>query len=171
MNRAEIYLKRGKEESLKRKHPWIFSGAIERAEVEEQLTEGEVVDVFAKGGEYLASGHYQVGSIAVRVLTFEREVIDQEWWNKRIKTAYELRQSLQLTDSEETTCYRLIHGEGDMLPGLVIDIYDTHAVVQCHSVGMYMSRSEIAEALKSLYGDKLTSIYDKRRRHSPTTPI
>ncbi|MFR9650468.1 MAG: class I SAM-dependent rRNA methyltransferase [Rikenellaceae bacterium] len=167
MSRAEIYLKRNKEESLKRCHPWVFSGAIERAEVDEQLTEGEIVDIFTKGGDYIASGHYQVGSIAVRVLTFKQEEIDQQWWNNRIGEAYRLRESLQLTDNAETTCYRLIHGEGDLLPGLVVDIYSSHAVVQCHSVGMYHSRTMIAEALKLLFGDRLESIYDKSAQTLP----
>lgn len=167
MSRAEIYLKRNKEESLKRHHPWVFSGAIERAEVDEQLTEGEVVDIFTKGGEYIASGHYQVGSIAVRVLTFEREQIDQQWWNKRIEEAYRVRQSLQLTNNDQTTCYRLVHGEGDMLPGLIVDIYGSHAVVQAHSVGMYHSRMMITEALKNLFGDLLETIYDKSEKTLP----
>ncbi len=167
MNRAELYLKRGKEESLKRHHPWLFSGAIERAEVEEQLTEGEVVDIFTKSGEYIASGHYQVGSIAVRILTFEREEIDQAWWNNRVSSAYNLRQTLHLTNNTETTCYRLIHGEGDLLPGLIVDIYGSHAVIQCHSVGMYHSREMIAEALKELFGSSLESIYDKSAQTLP----
>lgn len=167
MSRAQIYLKRGKEESLLRRHPWIFSGAIERAEVDEELTEGEVVDLNTKSGEFIAMGHYQVGSIAVRVLSFEREEIDQAWWNRRIAAAYEVRKSLQLTDCEATTCYRLVHGEGDSLPGLVIDIYDAHAVVQCHSVGMYLSRMEIAEALKAVYGERLISIYNKSAQTLP----
>ncbi len=165
--RAKLYLKRGKEESLLRRHPWIFSGAIERAEVEEELVEGEIVDLITKGGDFIASGHYQIGSIAVRVLTFERETIDQAWWNSRIATAYELRRTLSLVDNKDTTCYRLIHGEGDSLPGLIVDIYGSHAVVQCHSVGMYHSRREIAEALKCQYGDALTSIYDKSSQTLP----
>lgn len=167
MSRAQIYLKKGKEESLLRRHPWIFSGAIERAEVDEELTEGEVVDLYTKKGEYIASGHYQVGSIAVRVLTFSKEDIDQKWWNDRIAAAYDVRKTLQLTNNESITCYRLVHGEGDSLPGLVIDIYDSHAVIQCHSVGMYLSRKEIAAALHETYGDKLTTIYDKSEQTIP----
>ncbi len=160
--RAKIYLKRGKEGSLQRRHPWIFSGAIEKIVSDTQLTEGEIVDVYIKSGEFIASGHYQIGSIAVRVLSFEDgESFEQEWWNTKIAEAYAVRQSLGLADSEQTTCYRLIHGEGDSLPGLIVDIYDSGAVVQCHSVGMYHSRAKIAEALRATYGDKLTSIYDK----------
>lgn len=166
-NRAQLYLKRGKEDSLLRRHPWIFSGAIERAEVDEELREGEIVDVNTQSGEFIASGHYQIGSIAVRVLSFENEEIDQAWWNRRITAAYDVRCTLQLTDNKETTCYRLIHGEGDSLPGLVVDIYGSHAVVQCHSVGMYLSRHNIAEAIRATYGERITSIYDKSAQTLP----
>ena len=127
---AKIYLRRGKEESLLRRHPWIFSGAIERVESkDDQIAEGEIVEVYTKAGDFIARGHFQIGSIAVRVLTFEKdETIDQEWWNKRIAIAYDVRRCLSLTDNDKTNCYRLIHGEGDSLPGLVVDIYDTTAV-------------------------------------------
>ncbi len=166
-NRAQLYLKRGKEESLNRRHPWIFSGAIERAEVDDELREGDVVDLITKAGDFIAAGHYQVGSIAVRVLTFAKEEINQEWWNTRIAEAYNLRKALQLVENEHTTCYRLVHGEGDSLPGLVIDIYGSNAVIQCHSVGMYHARMNIAEALKKSYGERLTSIYDKSAQTLP----
>ena len=168
MIKTQIYLRRGKEESLMRRHPWIFSGAIERIKSsEEEIKEGEIVDVFTKQGEFIARGHYQIGSIAVRVLTFEQEDINQQWWDKKIAIAYDVRRTLNLTDNEQTTCYRLIHGEGDSLPGLVVDIYDKTAVVQCHSVGMYLSRMAIAEALRNTYGDKLTAIYDKSSQTVP----
>jgi 23S rRNA (cytosine1962-C5)-methyltransferase len=168
MIKTQIYLRRGKEESLMRRHPWIFSGAIERIKSsEEEIKEGEIVDVFTKQGEFIARGHYQIGSIAVRVLTFEQEDINQQWWDKKIAVAYDVRRTLNLTDNEQTTCYRLIHGEGDSLPGLVVDIYDKTAVVQCHSVGMYLSRMAIAEALRNTYGDKLTAIYDKSSQTVP----
>ena len=166
--RAEIYLRRGKEESLLRRHPWIFSGAIERIKSEGEIREGEIVDVFTRSGDFIARGHYQIGSIAVRVLTFdEAEQIDQQWWNNRIAIAYDVRRALDLTENEQTTCYRLVHGEGDSLPGLVIDIYGTTAVVQCHSVGMYLSRMAIAEALRKVYGERLTAIYDKSSQTVP----
>ena len=166
--RAEIYLRRGKEESLLRRHPWIFSGAIERIKSEGEIREGEIVDVFTRSGDFIARGHYQIGSIAVRVLTFdEAEQIDQQWWNNRIAIAYDVRRALDLTENEQTTCYRLVHGEGDSLPGLVIDIYGTTAVVQCHSVGMYLSRMAIAEALRTVYGKSLTAIYDKSSQTVP----
>lgn len=166
--RAEIYLRRGKEESLLRRHPWIFSGAIEHIKSEGEIHEGEIVDVFTRSGDFIARGHYQIGSIAVRVLTFdEAEQINQQWWNNRIAIAYDVRRALDLTDNEQTTCYRLVHGEGDSLPGLVVDIYGTTAVVQCHSVGMYLSRMAIAEALREVYGEHLTAIYDKSSQTVP----
>lgn len=164
-----IILKRGKEESLQRRHPWIFSGAVDyiEAEREEQIAEGALVEVCTRAGEFIAQGHYQVGSIAVRVLSFEREPIDQAWWNARISVACDLRRTLGLVDNPATTCYRLVHGEGDSLPGLVVDIYDTTAVVQCHSVGMYRSRMEIAEAIRTIYGDRIRAIYDKSSQTLP----
>ena len=165
----QIYLRRGKEESLLRRHPWIFSGAIDyiKAEEESEIAEGALVEVYNRSGEFIALGHYQIGSIAVRVLTFEREEIDQAWWNRRVAVAYDVRRTLSLTDSAETTCYRLIHGEGDSLPGLVTDIYGTTAVIQCHSVGMYRSRQQIAEAIRTVYGDRITAIYDKSSQTLP----
>ena len=111
-----------------------------------------------------------MGSIAVRVLSFEREPIDQAWWNRRIAVAYDVRRTLSLTDNPATTCYRLVHGEGDSLPGLVVDIYGTTAVVQCHSVGMYHARQQIAEALRTVYGGRLTAIYDKSSQTLPSRP-
>lgn len=166
--RAQIFLRRGKEESLQRRHPWIFSGAIEHIKCEGDVQEGEVVDVFTRAGAFIARGHYQIGSIAVRVLTFvEEDEIDQNWWNNRIKIAFDVRRALSLTDNSETNCYRLVHGEGDSLPGLVIDIYDRTAVVQCHSVGMYRSRMAIAQALRVAYGEGLEAIYDKSSQTVP----
>ena len=165
----QIYLRRGKEESLLRRHPWIFSGAIDhiRAEEESQITEGAVVEVYTKSGDFIAQGHYQIGSIAVRVLSFTQEPVDQAWWDTRIASARDVRRSLGLTDASDTTCYRLIHGEGDLLPGLVVDIYGTTAVVQCHSVGMYHSRTQIAQAIRTAYDDQITAIYDKSSQTVP----
>lgn len=161
----KIYLKHGKQESLLRNHPWVFSGAISR--VSEEIEEGEIVDVFTSSGDFIARGHSQVGSIAVRVLTFDNEEIDQRWWNERIGSALAVRRALGLTDNAETTCYRLVHGEGDNLPGLVVDIYGSTAVVQCHSVGMYLSLGEIVEALKENFGAKLSAIYNKSSQTMP----
>lgn len=165
---AKIYLRRGKEESLMRRHPWIFSGAIERVECDGDLAEGEIVDVYTRGGEFVARGHYQIGSIAVRVLSFERdEKIDAAWWQAKIASAYEVRRVLGLVDNAQTTCYRLVHGEGDSLPGLVVDIYGQTAVVQCHSVGMYRSRMEVAKAIKAVYGERIAAVYDKSSQTVP----
>ena len=165
----QIILRKGKEESLLRRHPWIFSGAIDhiRAEEESDFVEGALVEVYSRSGDFIAQGHYQIGSIAVRVLSFEREAIDQAWWNRRIAVAHDVRRTLGLTDDPATTCYRLVHGEGDSLPGLVVDIYGTTAVIQCHSVGMYRSRQEIAAALRATYGERLTAIYDKSSQTLP----
>ena len=163
-----VHLRRGKEESLLRRHPWVFSGAIERiTEGERPLLEGDIVDVVTKQGEFIARGHWQIGSIAVRVLSFEREDIDQAWWNRRIAEARTLRQTLGLVGDTETTCYRLVHGEGDLLPGLVVDIYNRTAVVQCHSVGMYHARQAIATAIREAYGDAIEAIYDKSSQTLP----
>ena len=154
----QVFLRRGKEESLLRRHPWIFSGAIDyiRAEEEAEIAEGALVDVYTRSGEFIARGHYQIGSIAVRVLSFE------------IAVAYDVRRTLSLTDDERTTCYRLVHGEGDGLPGLVVDVYGTTAVVQCHSVGMYRARQQVAAALREVYGDRRSTT--SRRRRCPTMP-
>jgi len=166
--RASIHLRRGKEESLLRRHPWVFSGAIEHiAEGDKPLAEGDVVDVITKQGEFIARGHYQIGSIAVRVLSFEDEEITQQWWNARIAEARSLREAMGLICNDSTTCYRLVHGEGDLLPGLVVDIYERTAVVQCHSVGMYLSRQNIAEAIRMAYGEEIEAIYDKSSQTLP----
>lgn len=165
---AKIYLRRGKEESLLRHHPWIFSGAIDRVECDGNIAEGEIVDVYTRSGDFLARGHYQIGSIAVRVLSFElEERIDAAWWCAKISGAYDVRRVLGLVDNAHTTCYRLVHGEGDSLPGLVVDIYGRTAVVQCHSVGMYRSRMEIAKAIKAVYGEKIIAVYDKSSQTVP----
>ena len=163
-----IFLRRGKEESLLRRHPWIFSGAIGRVECpSDTIAEGEIVDVHTAAGDFIARGHYQIGSIAVRVLTFAQEPIDAAWWHARIRSACEVRRTLGLIGNAATTCYRLVHGEGDSLPGLVIDIYGTTAVVQCHSMGMYRSRMQIAEALREVYGERLAAVYDKSSQTVP----
>ena len=132
-----IFLKRGKEDSLKRFHPWIFSGAIHHTEGEPQ--EGEKVMVYTSENEYIATGHYQIGSIMVRVLTFDQEVIDQSFYEKRLAIAKDVRHRIGVIGGKNNT-YRLVHGEGDNLPGLVIDIYGNTAVMQAHSVGMHLDR-------------------------------
>lgn len=160
-----VILRRGKEESLKRFHPWIFSGAV--MNLEGNPEEGDVVTVLDSQHNFLCQGHWQVGSIAVRVLTFEQEPIDDAFWQKRLGEALGVRQAIGLADSEAGDTYRLVHGEGDLLPGLVIDVYGKTAVMQAHSVGMHVSREQIAVALKLVMGDRLDSIYYKSETTLP----
>lgn len=154
-----VILKKGKEESLQRFHPWIFSGAILR--IEGKPEEGDIVTVYTNQREFIARGHVQVGSIAVRVLTFKNEPINQEFWKNRIATAFDMRERTGISSREDNNTYRLVHGEGDNLPGLIIDIYGNTAVMQAHSVGMHVNRMEIAEALKDVMGNKIENIYYK----------
>ena len=160
-----IFLKRGKDESLRRFHPWIFSGAI--AHTDDGIEEGEVVEVFTNEHEYIATGHYQVGSIMVRVLSFEKEKIDKEFFSRRIAVALDVRKCIGVAADGNNNTYRLIHGEGDNLPGLVIDIYGKTAVMQAHSVGMHMDRMMIADALKAVMGDNLENIFYKSETTLP----
>ena len=148
-----VYLKKGKEESLKRFHPWIFSGAIQR--MDNDIEEGETVRVFTSTGDFIAIGHYQIGSIAVRVLSFSDVDIDNEFWCARLESAYRMRLAVGIAGNPDNNTYRLVHGEGDNLPGLVIDCYGPTAVMQAHSVGMHVCRMEIAKALKQVMGDEL----------------
>lgn len=168
----QVYLRKGKEESLMRRHPWIFSGAIDhiKAEDESEITEGALVEIYTRTGDFIALGHYQIGSIAVRVLTFDKEPIDQDWWNRRIAVAYDVRRTLGLTDNPDTDCYRLVHGEGDGLPGLVVDIYGTVAVIQCHSVGMYLARQDIARAILAPTATASRPSTTRVRKPCPSTP-
>ena len=160
-----VILRRGKEESLKRFHPWIFSGAV--MNLEGNPEEGDVVTVLDSQHNFLCQGQWQVGSIAVRVLTFEQEPIDDAFWQKRLGEALGVRQAIGLADSEAGDTYRLVHGEGDLLPGLVIDVYGKTAVMQAHSVGMHVSREQIAVALKLVMGERLDSIYYKSETTLP----
>ena len=160
-----VILRRGKEESLKRFHPWIFSGAV--MNLEGNPEEGDVVTVLDSQHNFLCQGHWQVGSIAVRVLTFEQEPIDDAFWQKRLGEALGVRQAIGLADSEAGDTYRLVHGEGDLLPGLVIDVYGKTAVMQAHSVGMHVSREQIAVALKQVMGERLDSTYYKSETTLP----
>ena len=179
----KIILRRGKEESLNRFHPWIFSGAIHHTEITPRegeagsasLEEGDIVEVLASDGRFLAIGHWQIGSIAVRVLTFKRQPINQAFWQKRLAAALDVRCAIGVAEMENgkwsngkyNDIFRLVHGEGDNLPGLVIDIYGSTAVMQAHSVGMHACRMEIAEALKAVMGDSLKSIYYKSETTLP----
>ena len=165
MSYRKVYLKSGKEESLKRFHPWVFSGAIARIEGEPE--EGEIVDVYTSKKEFIARGHFQIGSIAVRVLTFQQENIDHDFWKHKLEVAYDLRRSLNLAGNPINNTYRLVHGEGDNLPGLIIDIYDHTAVMQAHSVGMHVYRMDIADSLTEVMGDIVQNIYYKSETTLP----
>ena len=165
MKHCKVFLKPKKEESLLRFHPWVFSGAIQS--FESQPEEGDLVEVYGANNRYLGIGHFQIGSIAVRMLSFQQQAIDQAFWENRIRIAYELRKTLRLTASEHNNTYRLVHGEGDNLPGLVIDMYAHTAVMQAHSVGMHLARHQIAEALKQILGDTLQNIYYKSEATLP----
>lgn len=161
----QVYLKRGKEESLKRFHPWIFSGAIHHTD--DQLQEGDTVRVITADNRYIATGHYQQGSIAVRVLTFSDVPIDQDFWASRLASALHMRQAIGLADSPQSNAYRLVHGEGDLLPGLIIDVYGQTAVMQAHSIGMHLCRKAIAEALGRVMQGRIANIYYKSETTLP----
>lgn len=159
-----IKLRNGKDQSLKRFHPWIFSGAIAR--MDDGIAEGDIVRVVDSKEEFLATGHYQIGSIAVRVLSFTDIEINDSFWFSRLDKALQARRACNIIRPDNNT-YRLVHGEGDRLPSLIIDIYDNAAIIQAHSVGMHMQRKDIARQLRTLYGDKLTSIYYKSETTLP----
>ncbi len=165
MNYKKVYLKPGKEESLKRFHPWVFSGAIHR--IEGEPDEGEVVCVYTSKLEFIALGHFQVGSIAVRVLSFHETEVNVDFWKQKLAVAYEVRKRIGLVDNPQNNTFRLVHGEGDNLPGLVIDVYDKTAVMQAHSAGMHVCRMELAEALAAVMGDRIQNIYYKSETTLP----
>ena len=162
----KVYLKPGKEESLKRFHPWIFSGAI--AHIDGKPEEGEVVEVYTAARQFIAKGHFQIGSIAVRVLSFrQEEEINTDFWRRKLQTAKEMRRSIGLIGRTDNNTYRLVHGEGDNLPGLVIDIYARTAVMQAHSAGMHLDRMTIAEALADVMQEEVDNIYYKSETTLP----
>lgn len=162
----KVYLKPGKEESLKRFHPWVFSGAI--AHFDGEPEEGEVVEIYTSKKEFIAKGHFQIGSIAVRVLSFCRdEAIDAGFWKRKLSIAYDMRRSIGIAGNPTNNTYRLVHGEGDNLPGLVIDIYARTAVMQAHSAGMHLDRMAIADALTEVMGDQIDNIYYKSETTLP----
>ena len=161
----EIRLKRGKEESLRRFHPWVFSGAI--LKIDEGVNEGDVVRVLANSGDFIAVGHYQEGSIAVRVLSFSDVQIDDEFWHSRLSSALKMRQSIGIADNPDNNTYRLVHGDGDNLPGLIIDVYGQTAVMQAHSIGMHLCRKEIARALIDVMESRISHIYYKSETTLP----
>ena len=161
----QIYLKRGKEESLQRFHPWIFSGAIHHAD--EDISDGDTVRVVNATGEFMAIGHYQMGSIAVRVLTFSDVEIDDAFWHSRIASALQARKVMKLANAPLNDTYRLVHGEGDHLPGLIIDIYGRTAVMQAHSVGMHLARKTIAQQLVVVMQGMVDNVYYKSETTLP----
>lgn len=160
-----IYLKKGKEESLNRFHPWIFSGAIHH--MDDDIEEGELVNIFTASNEFIAVGHYQIGSIAIRVLTFSKVEISYDFWCDRLSSALKMRQNVGIADNNVNNTYRLVHGEGDYLPGLVIDCYGETAVMQAHSVGMHVCREEICRALIKVMGERIKHVYYKSETTLP----
>lgn len=160
-----IYLKKGKEESLKRFHPWVFSGALNK--IDEGINEGDIVRVFSNTGNFLAVGHFQIGSIAVRVLSFEDIEINGKFWEERLASALETRKAIGVADNNSGDTYRLVHGEGDNLPGLVIDCYGKTAVMQAHSVGMHTCRHEIANSLVKIMNGNIENVYYKSETTLP----
>ncbi len=171
----KIVLKKGKEESLLRKHPWVFSGAI--LKLDETLEEGELVQVYTHNGNFIGVGHFQIGSITVRILSFSDVPIDADFWQSRLKAAWAVREAIGVirpegdgastTGETVNTTYRLVHGEGDNLPGLIVDVYGTTCVLQAHSVGMHVSRFAIADALRAVMDEKIDSIYYKSETTLP----
>lgn|SRR5574344_78473 len=161
----KVVLKKGRDESLRRFHPWVFSGAI--AQIIGSPAEGDIVSVYNAEGQYMAAGHYQIGSIAVRILSFDSDPTAPDFWENSISRAIEVRRAAGLLGSSVTTCFRLIHGEGDGLPGLIVDWYDGVCVMQAHSAGMFRAKNQICEALKTVLGDSLKAVYDKSSATAP----
>lgn len=160
-----IYLKKGKEDSLKRFHPWVFSGAI--AHMDDGIEEGDIVRVITQSDAFIALGHYQIGSIAVRVLSFQDIAIDDDFWKQRLAAALLMRQCAGIADNPENNTFRLVHGEGDNLPGLVIDCYGKTAVMQAHSVGMHVCRNVIARQLVEVMGNRIENVFYKSETTLP----
>lgn len=164
MDYKKIILKKGKEESLKRFHPWVFSGAI--AKMDNDIEEGDLVSVYTSAGDFITVGHFQIGSIAVRVLDFAQRVIGEDFFVERLQRAYDLRQAIGLV-RDDNNAFRLVHGEGDFLPGLVVDIYGATAVVQAHSPGMHFARNIIAQSLLKIAGGLIHNVYYKSETTLP----
>ena len=166
--RTRIVLKSGKDQSLRRYHPWVFSGAIKK--IHGPAREGELVDLYDNKEEFLASGHYQEGSIAVRVISFESVETDQSFWDQKVANAWNLRDKLELTDNLQTNVFRWINAEGDGMPGLIVDYYAGAAVIQMHSVGMHRNLDAIVDAMKKTAGDRLHTIYNRSNSTLPDKP-
>lgn len=165
MNYKKIILNPGKEKSLRRFHPWVFSGAIK--EIEEGIEEGDIVDVFSSKNHYLGTGFYQQASISVQVFEFKQQEIDTKYWTSKFEQAIELRKNIQLFNNPDTNIFRLIHGEGDSFPGLIVDFYNGTAIFQCYSIGLWQLRKEFTKILQNILGDKLLAVYDKSSETLP----
>ncbi|MCC6181285.1 MAG: class I SAM-dependent rRNA methyltransferase [Bacteroidia bacterium] len=162
----KITLHNGKEQPVLRFHPWIFSGAIKL--IDTSLNDGDVVEIYSAKQQFLGMAHYQKGSISARIISFSKQAINIDFWTKKIEKAFQFRQFLNLTNSPQTNVYRLIFGEGDGIPGLILDFYNGHIVLQAHSIGIHKSRYDIAEALRKIYGTQLLSVYDKSSETLPS---
>jgi 23S rRNA (cytosine1962-C5)-methyltransferase len=162
---SRVILRSGKEQSLLRFHPWVFSGAIK--EIRGSVAEGDVVEVYSNRNEFLGMGHYQIGSIAVRIFSFQPVTPDAEFWKDKLQKAFDVRVQLGLIDNPETNVFRLVHGEGDGMPGLIVDFYNGTAVMQSHSVGMYLIRETLSAALQQIMGSRLKAVYDKSEKTMP----
>lgn len=162
---VKIVLKSGKDQSLLRFHPWVFSGAIKN--IHGTPAEGDLVKVYSNQDIFLGIGHYQIGSIAVRIVSFKDVVPDYEFWKNKIEKAWNLRKILGLTDNPETNVFRLIHGEGDGMPGLIVDFYNGTAVMQAHSVGMHLVTDQLVQAMRDVIGDQLKAVYNKSDKTLP----
>jgi 23S rRNA (cytosine1962-C5)-methyltransferase len=165
MEYAEVTLKAGKENFIERGHPWIFSGAIKS--ISEEIADGQVVKVFTINDQFICMGHFFNGSISVKILSLTEELIDTAFFEKKIKAAQTFRDVARVVDANDTNAYRLVFGEADGLPGLVIDRYDNHFIIQCHSIGMHQQLNEIVAALENIYKEKCETIYDKSKETLP----
>jgi len=164
-NHTKVVLKSGKDQSLKRFHPWVFSGAIKK--MVGAVSEGDLVAVYSNKDEFLGIGHYQIGSIAIRIVSFKEIIPDYDFWRNKIEQAWKLRKRLGYSENTETNVFRLIHAEGDGMPGLVVDFYNGTAVLQMHSVGMYLIREKLVKALQEVLGEKLKAVYNKSKKTLP----
>lgn len=164
-NYTKVVLKSGKDQSVKRFHPWIFSGAIKK--MYGTVSEGDLVTVYSNKDEFLGIGHYQIGSIAIRIVSFEEVIPDYDFWKSKVERAWDLRKNLGYCEDTDTNVFRLIHAEGDGMPGLIVDFYNGTAVMQMHSIGMYLIREELVKALQEVIGDKLKAVYNKSEKKLP----
>ena len=162
---CRVILKKEKEQSVQRFHPWIFSGAIHK--IEGSPKDGDIVEVYDNKANCLAVGHYQVGSIMIRIFSFSKNIINYDFWKQKFFDAYNLRKQLGLINNSYTNVYRLIYGEGDGMSGLIVDYYNGVVVLQAHSVGMYNLRNCFSEILKDIYAEKISAVYDKSSETLP----